>query len=66
MPWSLCYNQGVEYTKEGTAFLAVPGCVRGELRSESKKLHAIRNAVEQGKGVTYALYNDFGGQESQP
>lgn len=65
MPWSLCYNQGVEYTKEGTAFLAVPGCVRGELRSKAR--NCTQSEMHgKGKGVTYALYNDFGGQESQP
>ncbi len=51
--------------KEGTAFLAVSGCVRGELRSKARNC-TQSEIVEQGKGVTYALYNDFGGQESQP
>ena len=51
--------------KEGTAFLAVPGCVRGELRSKAR--NCTQSEMHgKGKGVTYALYNDFGGQESQP
>lgn len=65
MPWSLCYNQCVEYKKKEPLFLAVSGCVRGELRSKARNC-TQSEIVEQGKGVTYALYNDFGGQESQP
>ena len=64
MPWSLCYNQCVEYKKKEPLFWRFPA-VRNELCSE------IRSCTQcemhgKGKGVTYALYNDFGGLESQP
>lgn len=64
MPWNLCYNQGVEHKRRNRFFWRFPA-VRNELCSEIRSCTQYE-IVEQGKGVTYALYNNFSGQESQP